>query len=756
MKRLCRPVVATAFVAACAFLAPTFARAQVITGVDTADAQAESCAGGRALRARYLAGLNPFPAGAIDEAMGDTDVLHYNLDIEVFPATTSISGTNVMTVKSLVNGLTQFTFRLRNTFTITAATLNGSTPAVFSTPTATTRVVTLDRPYNAGEVFTLAISYNGLPASGGFGSFKFSTQNGFPFIETLSEPYYAHTWWPVKDGDEGVAGDNIDKSTVEIAVTAPNTISTTSNGVLVGIDALSGGRSRYRWATNYPIAPYLVSFATGKFNTWSINYDYGQGVMPVVFNIFPSNDTAANRAGWENCVPMMQAFRGVFGLYPFVNEKYGIYNFTFGGGMEHQTNTGQSGFGESLTSHELTHQWWGDNVTCRTWSDIWLNEGFATYGEALWLERKPGSTGLPALFSAMAARRPSSFNGSVYRTNVSSTSSIFSSNFAYNKGAWVLHQLRKVVGDQAFFDILATYRAQYQGSAATSDDFAAVASSVAGRDLSWFFQEWVYGTGAPTYQFGFQNVAINGQNYLRLHIRQTQTASYGTYTMPIDVRVNYSGGNQTIPVWNNALLEHYVLPVNAPATGVVLDEFNWILAQSKTNVTYVNGPPMIVASAPAQGATVPAGLFHSTVTFSENVSATVNDFQLSRAGGPAVPLTISYSPGTFTATLDSTGPISPGSYTLTIRDTITSTASAIALDGNGDGQPGGDDVINFTVQPAACYADCNGDGVLGLADFGCFQTRFALADPYADCNGDGVLGLADFGCFQTKFALGCP
>jgi hypothetical protein len=248
--------------------------------------------------------------------------------------------------------------------------------------------------------------------------------------------------------------------------------------------------------------------------------------------------------------------------------------------MEHQTMTGQSGYHESLTAHELAHQWWGDNVTCKTWSDIWLNEGFATYAECLWEEFKNGASDSAAYLAAILARKPSASTGSVYvpASQTSSVSRIFDSNLSYRKGAWVLHQLRHVVGDSTFFQLLLDYRAAYQGSAATTDDFAAVASTAHGQDLGWFFQEWVYQGGAPIYQFGWDTVNVDGQQYLHAKIRQTQSSPAPlVFTMPVDLRATISGLPETITVWNNAREQWFVAPVDDVPTALQFDPDQWIL-----------------------------------------------------------------------------------------------------------------------------------------------------------------------------------
>ncbi len=739
------------------------------------DFYCDGCGKARALKAAQwaerngLVDIDPIGLMAMRESFDDTDVLHNNIDIEIFPATEEITGSNTFTIESLVDGLTEFTFRLRSNYTVTSAIVNGTTPVTVADISTTTRRATLDRAYDTGEVFTLQISFTGPAVSRGFGSIEFTSQNGHYLVHTLSEPYFAYTWWPCKDGDYGEPGDNAEKATLEIAVTAPDDMRTVCNGVLVGVDTLSGNRKRYRWASDYPIATYLVSFSSTNYNTWTVDYDYGSGTMPVEFNIYPADDTAGNRAEWEKCVQMLETYAPLYGLYPFVNEKYGIYQFSFGGGMEHQTNTGQGGFWEYVTAHELGHQWWGDAITCRTWHDIWLNEGFATYTEALWAEFKPGSSGEPALHSYMENRRPGSVGDSVYVYDTSDMNRIFSSTYSYRKAAWVLHQLRHVVGDATFFDILAEYRATYEGGGATTDDFAAVASTVYGQDLTWFFDEWIYGIGAPAYAYGWQTETINGQDYLRLYIDQTQSGSYGTYTMPIDIEVNTAGGSETHVVLNDADPEHFVIPISAPATSVTLDPDVWILWTGRSGTGYVDGPPAIVQADPQPGdAILPSAAPTSLqITFSEDVSASAADFGVLR-DGVSVPFTLSYDPGNYTATLDFGGALADGFYSVTVSDDVVSAAAGIALDGeiadpddpgslpSGEGSAGGGATFNFAVQ---CPGDVNHDHQVNLADLSILLAHYGATGGVGyddgDLDRDGDVDLGDLSILLAHYGSGC-
>lgn len=660
------------------------------------------------------------PEAAYLEALAATDVVSYDLDIELSSIdpdgnTCVITGTNVMTVTSKSAALTEFSFRLRSQFIVTSALLNGVTPVSVSAISTSTRQVTLDRSYGFDETFTLTIAYTGSTYSNGFGSIEVDRQpNGSPIVATLSEPYYSYTWWPVKDGDVGEPGDNSDKALVDISVTAPSGYAVAANGVLAGVDSLSGGRVRYNWQSNYPIAPYLVSFSATPYNMWTDTYSYAGGSMPVEFFIYPTSDNASNRFGWERSVDMITTFASLYGEYPFVDEKYGIYQFPFGGGMEHQTITGQCCFSESLTAHELAHQWWGDMTTCKTWSDIWLNEGFATYSECLWEEFKNGFDDRVAYRNAILARQPYDVSGSVYvpANQTSSVARIFDGSLSYRKGAWVLHQLRHIVGDATFFDILAEYRNLYAYSSVTTDEFAAVASARYGKDLSWFFDQSVHWIGAPAYEYGWTSANVAGQAYLLLRIQQTQRIGFPlVFTMPVDVRITTAQGTTTNSVWNDARREWFVVPIADAASAVTLDPDSWILSTSKTTVPYGPGPPRIVDVKPTPGDSSSNGnqVNEIAVTFHTPVHALPSDFSLfgSRTGAHSFSLATGIEPEVVLLQFPDVLPTDE--YTLTVHDSITAVNSGMMLDGEvtnpfipstlptGDGLPGGDAVFTLNI-----------------------------------------------------------
>jgi hypothetical protein len=727
---------------------------------------AHPCAAGKlASLERSRAALAAIPAPHVED-FSDTDVLRHELDLELNPASTWVEGHATLTIRSQVDDLASFIFRLRDVYTITAMQVSGNSVAWTRLDSANVEA-TLDRPYDTGEVFNLYIVYSGYPQpSGMFGGIFFLWRGSVPEVFTFAEPWFAYAWRPVKE-------DLTDKYTLDLWVTVPETMIVASNGLLQSIVPVPPGRSQYRWYTNNPIADYLVSLAATNYHEFTDTWTYDGQSLPLQFFIYPEHDTPAHRAEWLVVQPALTVFSDLFGIYPFMNEKYGMAEWAGGGAMEHQTMTSVGaffGWGESIYVHELAHHWWGDDVTCATWHDIWLNEGFATYCEALWYENQPGSPGEPWLHMYMDYARPFNAAGTVYCYDITNPIRILDTDLSYRKGAWVLHMLRHVLGDADFYASLAAYRDAFQGSAATTDDFRAVCESVAGRDLAWFFDEWVYDGGAPVYQSGWRQFTAEGQRYVELYIYQGQSIGPPVFTMPVDIQVDQDGNSTIHVVRNDAVFEHLLIPVaDAEVTGVVFDPKPWILSSFSPG-DFVEGPPKILTMDPDPNATLSAASVASfEIVFHESVVAQASDFTLVGARSGPAETTYAYAPDRYAVTLTPLAPLATDTYTLTIADTVTEPTYGQQLDGelvkpdspdplpSGDGVGGGAAVAQFFLTRAG---DLNCDGNIDPADIDAFVT--ALSDPEAyandfpgcplanaDANGDGRIDFDDIGPFVS-------
>jgi hypothetical protein len=700
---------------------------------------------------------------------GQTDVLHYHLDIEIDPGSHWVGGSNTMTVQSLVDNLSTFRFRLHDVFTISELRV-GDVPVSWTQADEANVDVALDRAYATGETFDLYVAYNGTPQSvGSFGSIVFGTHNGQPEVNTESDPWYAYTWWPAKD-------DLLDKTTADLWFTVPGALKVASNGVLQGVDDLGSGKVRYRWKTEEPTEDYLYQFAATNYDEFTGTWDYNGYSMPLQFFIYPEHNNAGNRAAWLACGPMLTVFSDLFGLYPFADEKYGMCEWSRGGAMEHQTMTSMCCYDEGIIAHELAHQWWGDAVTYATWYDIWLSEGFATYSAGLWYEFRPGSPGEPALHQYMAQQRPTNPSGSVYCYYPNSIEEIFNVDTSYRKAAWVLHMLRHAVGSDTFFAILAAYRAEFEDAAATTADFERVAETVAGRDLSWFFDEWVYGFGVPDYLYAWRTLTVDGVPYMELSLEQLQGSGESVFTMPIDLTtIDDQGAYDAYAIWNDARREYLLFPVATANIGVVLlDPTPWILRSWPTEGVFDEGPPKIVTLSPAPGAAIPsADASTIEIVFHKDVLASDPDFTLVGQRGGPVSCTFSYDSGRYAVTLTPTTPLGTDTYTLTVSDQIVDTAAGLALDGelvkpdspqplpSGDGVAGGSASAEFAV---LLRGDINCDGTVDLADINPFvlllSNEAAWRTTYPGCpllngdiNGDDTAGQGSFDDINPFVAL---
>ena len=488
------------------------------------------------------------------------DVEHYEIDLDLDPGTHLLTGTVAVKARVVAGPLTQMELNLSNGLAVSSVT-SGGNAAAFSHLTQML-TVTLDRSYATDEIVTVVVDYSGTPVSG---AFAFSSDGGQPMIWTLSEPFGARTWWPCKDYP-------IDKAdSVDIKVTVPTGLITASNGVLREFE--DDGKTSYSWwHEGHPITTYLVSLAIHPYAVSTDTYVMSPAdSVDLVFYDYPGN-VGSNGPVNARVKDMLAAFTGRFGPYPFSDEKYGHAEFPWSGGMEHQTCTSIGFYGsEWLVAHEAAHQWFGDMISPKTFNDIWLNEGFATYGEALWSEDQWGAEAYLTEMQASQYFGP----GTIYVDDPTDEGRLFHSGLSYNKASWVLHMLRGIVGDADFFQILQDYAVQFKDSVAETEDFKAVAETVSGLDLAIFFDQWIHGEYYPIYKFDWSaGPAASGYD-VTVNLQQIQ--SWQIFHLPIHVRVTTTAGDEDFVVQNDAADDIYVLHVEDEPLEVALDPDNWIL-----------------------------------------------------------------------------------------------------------------------------------------------------------------------------------
>ncbi len=358
------------------------------------------------------------------------------------------------------------------------------------------------------------VFYDGFPSAGsGFGSFIYDNHKTGPVIHTLSQPYGAPFWWPCKQ----TLHDKIDS--IDIFVHTDKYLKAGSNGLLVDTFAEGDSNVVFHWKHRYPIATYLVAMAVTNYDEFThyAKFRNYPDSMPVLNYVFPQFKSTAFEET-KPVVQMLRLFDSLFTRYPFIKEKYGHAQFTWGGGMEHQTMSFMVNFSFDLMAHELAHMWFGDMVTCGSWQDLWLNEGFATYLTCLSYEFLKSDDEFKSRLRGMRNDICSDPNGSVCPSDTSKVNVLFNGRLTYNKGAWVLHMLRNKIGDSAFFKACRNY---LQGSNAYGFGYTPELQKemelASGKDLSVYFQQWFYGEGFPYLKINWTQRG----NKLKVKIDQT-------------------------------------------------------------------------------------------------------------------------------------------------------------------------------------------------------------------------------------------
>ncbi len=494
-----------------------------------------------AARARALAGAVPPSVEGTDRGL---DVLSYDISFDVDPAIRFLSGTTVIRVAGFAPRTTALALDLDDAFAVSSVRRDGLD--VTAAHAGGKLVIPFEPPLGVTDRATLSVSYRGIPP--GASALDFRLHPSGWAATSVAEPFLARTFWPCVD-------DPRDKAVATVHATVPAGYVVASAGTVSVADA-DGGRRTYTWRLPQAIPTYLVSLNVANYETVEDAYKAMDGrIMPIRSYLLPEN-AAANAPRLSEIKNHISVLASLFGEYPFVDTKYGIVSAFFSGGMEHPTLTS---IGENILSdvsrnitillvHELAHQWWGDRVTMRTWDDIWLNEGFATYGEVLYLEKAQGRDPGPTL---RASYDDGLYGGRLAQAVVADPADPFRFTGAvYNKGGYFLHMLRRLVGDDAFFSGLRAYGDAHAWGTATRGELRALFEERTGLDLKQFWDQWLETQFRPTFRATFQTSLDASTVTLTITQTQGHTVVHPAagpndkpfYVFPLPVRITHLDG----------------------------------------------------------------------------------------------------------------------------------------------------------------------------------------------------------------------
>ena len=515
-----------------------------------------------------------YPEAVRAESTHSYDVLHYLIDLDLPMTSRYLEGAVTIAARSNENNLVMVDLHLLN-LNVDSVKVDGVTASY--NHSGETLLVYLPQPANMGDSFDIMVGHSGY-GSGDMGYLWYGGAN--PISYTLGCPFCTRRWMPCYDR----MWDKSDHG-VEFFITVPESYYVCANGVLIDVDT-TAGYATFNWRHQYPIAPYLIHFASSVFNTYSDWYHPAPAESLEIQYFFWPADSIYTATAFQYTLDMIGFYDSLYGEYPF--ERYGVVILSpfYYAGMEHQTLTSiwRNGFVGNdyyLMAHEMSHMWWGDMVTCFGWANVWLNEGFATYSDALYYERMQGHQ---AFIDRMILRR--SVYISYELANPHSMydpplSLLWSQSHTYYKASWVLHMIRYLCGDdETWLDFMATYRDSFDYGNASTDDANAILNQVLGGNYDWFFDEWVYGMGFPKYAVQWSKVYEAPNWRLILDIDQIQTIGPSVFHMPLPIGVDYTGGDTilTVPIQDAPWHQEYVLPFEP--TGITVDPETWIIQQN--------------------------------------------------------------------------------------------------------------------------------------------------------------------------------
>ncbi len=518
------------------------------------------------------------------------EVLYNRLSLAIDPAKDTLSGNVLVFFKVKQTKLDTLFLDLDFRMIVDSVKMGNDKLKHFQTPAHKLGIV-FSNSQPPAKKDSLTVFYKGVPHKTGFGSYNKLTHDNVPLMWTLSQPYGAKEWWPCKQ----TLTDKIDS--VDVYVTTVDTYKVVSNGVMqTRIE--SGNKATYHWQHRYPIATYLVAIAVTNYRVYRDSIDINSGDttvnLPLVHYLYPENfKTNKEKVKYTNEV--IKVFNTLFGEYPFSKEQYGHARMSQGGAMEHQTMSFMGSLNKDFIAHELAHQWFGNKITCGSWQDIWLNEGFATYLTGLSKRALEGEKSWDLWKKQKIASVTSRDWGSVYigENQKLNEDRIFNWRLSYNKGAYVLRMLKWRLGksdfNKAVYQYLNDPELAYQS--AKTEDFKRHLENVSKKDLDEFFQDWVYGQGYPIYEVRWRkagkSLGINpntATHFIDVQINQKQAnSSVDFYEMSVPLLIKGKDQEKRITL-NSSKNEQIFKDLDIPfeVDSVILDPENRILAKGKT------------------------------------------------------------------------------------------------------------------------------------------------------------------------------
>jgi aminopeptidase N len=481
-----------------------------------------------------------------NDKMNNYDISYHRFEWYVNPEVDTISGCVTTYFETLNQNTDSIFFNLTCKLTVDSV-LNNNIRVLHS---HTNDQLCITLPNNACfKTFdSVSIYYHGNPVARWFNAFNIGTHDGVAVLWTVSEPYGSSQWFPTKND----LTDKIDS--VDIFVSTPAQYSTASIGLLQWdtISQETNIRTCF-WKHRYPIAAYLIGIASTNYSVFNQYHVFSNNDTLLIQNYVYPEDSALQHYIANTMTKVYQLFEEYYGDYPFMNEKYGHAQCGFAGGMEHQTMTFIGGiFSLHVLAHELAHHWFGNMITCGSWHDIWLNEGFASYSTLLMYEKLDNGIWWQPCKEQVVRNITSKPDGSVYCYDTTDPRRIFDNRLTYEKSTYVLHTLRWIIGDSAFFAAVKNYLndTTLRYKFAMSEDLINHFQNAANTDLEWYFNDWLYNEGYPSYNITLRQIA---QNEYTINFVQTQSHhSVDFFKLPLPIKI-FGNNNDTLMVFDNTV-----------------------------------------------------------------------------------------------------------------------------------------------------------------------------------------------------------